>query len=151
MQYTQLYEKAMEIASEAHSGQFDKGGMPYILHPIAVSAKCATNDAKIAALLHDTVEDSDFVTLQCLADDGFPKQIVDAVDALTRREYESYSDFISRVSEDPIATEVKIADLEHNMDLTRLKCITKTDIDRIRKYHKHWKKLKAAFELGTKA
>jgi len=139
--FKRLYNIAFSIAQSAHIDQQDKGGMPYLLHPIRVSQKCRTCESKIAALLHDVVEDSS-IDLDYLRMKGISERVVNAVDSLTRRENESYKEFIDRVSLDPIAIEVKIADLEDNMDISRLDRLTDADITRLSKYHYFHKHLK---------
>jgi (p)ppGpp synthase/HD superfamily hydrolase len=134
-------ERAIEIAAEAHSGHVDKAGQPYILHPLSLMFEFRDLDAMITAVLHDTVEDSD-VTLGKLEEAGFSDAVVTAVDALTRRKDESYDEFISRLSSNPLARRVKLADLEHNMDLRRLQSLSSTDLERIVKYHRSWRKLR---------
>lgn len=132
--FKRLYNIAFSIAQSAHMNQQDKGGMPYLLHPIRVSQKCRTCESKIAALLHDAVEDSS-ISLDHLREKGISERVVNAVDSLTRRKNESYKDYIVRISLDPIAIEVKIADLEDNMDVSRLDRLTDADITRLSKYH----------------
>ena len=126
-------EKAMRIMLDAHTGQLDKGGHPYFLHPIRVMSGVATVDEKIVALLHDTVEDSS-ISLSFLKQEGFCDEIVDAVNALTKRDGEAYETFISRVMLCKLATRVKIVDLQDNLDVRRLKEITTNDLQRIQKY-----------------
>ena len=103
---------AISIASNAHVGQLDKNGKAYILHPLAVMAKVRSQDAKIVAVLHDTIEDTtlglDFLS------GIFKKRIIDALDAISKTNEETYFEYIGRVSENKLATEVKIADLRHN-------------------------------------
>ena len=127
-------ERAIEIAVEAHSGVNDKGGAPYILHPLAVMHSLETENEKIVGVLHDVVEDSDW-TFEKLADEGFSSEIVDAVRSVTKASEDSdYSDFIRRVKGNPIGTKVKIADLKHNMDVTRIPDLSNDDLDRLIKY-----------------
>lgn len=128
-------ERAEAIAREAHEGAVDKGGHPYVLHVLRVAA-AVTGQAKIAALLHDVVEDCDEWTLDRLRREGFAHEIVVAVDHLTRRYGESYSEFIARCKENLMARIVKRADLLDNMDLSRLATITKSDEARRRKYER---------------
>lgn len=111
-----LLEKAINIASNAHFGQTDKAGKPYIFHPIRVMDRCVNIEEKIVAILHDTIEDTE-ITPERLLLDGFPPYIIDAVQSLTRGECESYEEFIQRVSLNSLATQVKIADLRDNLDL----------------------------------
>lgn len=129
-----LLEEAYKICLTAHSGQLDKGGTPYCFHPIRVSNKCNSFEAKVVALLHDVVEDTtiNFDYLQKI----FPDKIVFAVKYVTKIKEEDYFEFIKRCSLNPIAREVKIKDLEDNMNLSRLLIITDKDIKRLEKYKK---------------
>lgn len=136
-----LLEKALQIAVKAHSGQIDKSGSAYIFHPIRVSNRCSTDDERIVALLHDTIEDTE-VTTEYLLMEGFPRNIVDAILSVTRNEDESYDDFIKRSRLNPIGRQVKLHDLEDNMDITRLNELTEKDIYRLNKYIKAYKYLK---------
>ena len=136
--FDELYDKAMKIAEKAHAGQVDKSGVPYIKHPIYVSEHVSGKPEKIAALLHDVVEDSD-MTLDDLYD--FPSVIIKAVDCLTRKEKQNYTDYICFLRLDPIARNVKIADMKHNMDISRLKKVTVVDRQRVMKYEKYLKML----------
>ena len=133
----EIYKHAERIAVEAHKGQKDKSGEDYVFHPIRVAEKCKNINAKVVALLHDTIEDTD-VTAEYLKNEGFPEEIISAVLSVTKQEGESYEDFVHRASENPIGKEVKIADLEDNMDIRRLKDITDEDVARLRKYLKAW-------------
>ena len=133
-------EKAEKLAREAHQGQKDKSGADYIWHPLRVSARCTNPKAKIAGLLHDTIEDT-YVTPQLLKDMGFDDEIVDAVIALSRRADETYAEFIVRAAQNEIAKEVKIADLEDNMDIRRLPDISEKDAMRLKKYLHSWRYL----------
>ena len=114
-----LLERAILLAVQAHRGQVDRSGAPYILHPLRVMFRVETENERIAAVLHDVVEDTDW-TLDGLRAEGFPEEIVQAVDCLTRREGESYDDRVARAAAHPIARRVKLADLEDNMDARRL-------------------------------
>lgn len=138
-------ERAIELAIAAHRGDVDKGGQPYILHPLSLMLQLHERDsdldAMIVAVLHDTVEDSD-LTLGDLKAEGFSDAVVTAVDALTKREGESYQDFISRLGPNPLARRVKIADLEHNMDVRRLGSIGSKALDAVEKYHQAWLELR---------
>lgn len=136
-----LLEKALQIAVKAHSGQIDKAGSAYIFHPIRVSNRCSTDDERIVALLHDTIEDTE-VSTEYLLMEGFPRNIVDAILSVTRNEDESYDDFIKRSRLNPIGRQVKLHDLEDNMDITRLNELTEKDIYRLNKYIKAYKYLK---------
>lgn len=131
---------AARIAATAHEGQTDKAGEAYILHPLRLMAKAETDDAKIVALLHDVVEDSK-TTLEDLRNEGFPPEIVAAIDALTHRENEKYEDAITRALADPLAARVKKLDLEDNMTMMRLKELTDKDWERLKKYHVAYRRI----------
>lgn len=131
--HEQLYDLALKLAEQAHTGQVDKAGVPYINHPLAVAQAVESNDAKIVAVLHDVCEDSD-ITFDDLYRLGFPSMIIDAVIAITKRRDESYPLYLKRVAMNPIAKEVKIQDLLHNSDLNRIPQPTAKDLDRYRKY-----------------
>ena len=113
-----LLERAILLAAEAHRGQRDKGGLPYILHPLAVMGKVDTLEAKAVAVLHDVVEDT-AVTLQSLAE-LFPPDIVAAVDAISKYDNETNREYWSRVKANPLALTVKLADIGHNTSPTRM-------------------------------
>ncbi len=125
-------EKALELATKAHFGQKDKAGKDYILHPITVASFMDTDEEKAVAYLHDVVEDTS-VSLEDLSK-IFSSTIVEAVDAITKRENEKYEEYLKRVSTNKIARKVKVSDMLHNMDLTRLPKITEKDIERVNKY-----------------
>ena len=125
-------ETALKVAVEAHFGQRDKGGRPYIFHPLRVAAGCS-GKAKVAALLHDTVEDTS-VTFEQLAELGIDGEILAAVKLLTHDKSVPYLDYVRNVRENSIAREVKLSDLRDNMDITRLGSLTDEDLERLRKY-----------------
>lgn len=126
-------ELALEIAKKAHDGQVDKGGCAYIGHPLAVAAKMDTDEEKAVALLHDVVEDSPY-TLEDLRKAGFPCDIVDAVGVLTKKKGADYAAYLNEVKKNPLARKVKMEDLRHNMDVTRLPMLTGKDRQRMGKY-----------------
>lgn len=138
--YNELYDHALRIAIRAHEGQQDKSGREYVMHPICVAERCKDTRAKIVALLHDTIEDTD-VTIEYLRKEGFPEEIIDAVLSVTKQEGENYEDFVRRAARNAIGKEVKIADLEDNMDIRRLKEIKEEDVARLRKYLSAWQYL----------
>ena len=133
-------EEAIEIAAQAHRGQRDRAGAPYILHPLRMMFAVQTDAERMAAVLHDVVEDTDW-TLDALRERGFPEQVVAAVDHLTRREGESYEAFVRRAAQDPVARRVKVADLEDNMDVRRIGTVSADDVERLTKYHRAWRLL----------
>ena len=135
-----LLEKALVIATKAQEGQKDKAGSPYIFHPIRVSNRCLTDEEKIVALLHDIIEDTNLSASDLLAA-GFPRMIVEAVLSVTRNKGESYEDFIIRSKQNPIGRQVKIHDLEDNMDITRIRQLTEKDLERLNKYLRAYRAL----------
>lgn len=128
-------ERAIQIAAEAHAGQVDKAGAPYVLHPIRVMLRMKTNDERIVAVLHDVVEDS-LWTLDLLRAEGFSEGVVRAIDSVTRRDSETYEDFVLRAGLDSIGRRVKLADLEDNCDLGRIAAPTEKDHERIARYRR---------------
>lgn len=136
-------EDAISIAALAHKGQFDKAGNPYILHPLRMMMRMKSAEAMMAAVLHDVVEDTKW-TLDQLRERGFSEEVLAAVDCLTHRTGESYEEFIERVQKNPIAHQVKIADLEDNMNIQRIGEIKPRDLERLERYHKSWSVLTKA-------
>ena len=126
-------ERAIAIAAKAHAGQVDKSGAPYILHPLRVMLRLKGTEERIAAVLHDVVEDCG-ITLDELRREGFAEEIVIAVDAVTKRDGETYEAFVARAAANPIGRRVKMADLEDNSDLSRLPNPTEKDRERLKKY-----------------
>jgi (p)ppGpp synthase/HD superfamily hydrolase len=133
-----LFDKAMKIAIEAHAGQRDRYDQPYILHPIRVMQSVENPIEKICAILHDVVEDTDW-TLELLKKEGFPVVVLKALDCLTKREGEEYQNYVRRASQNPIARQVKLADLKDNMTLQRIDSLNPGDYKRLQKYHEAWK------------
>jgi (p)ppGpp synthase/HD superfamily hydrolase len=137
-----LLEKAIAIAVEAHHGKKDRGGAPYILHTLRVMFRVDTEDEKIVAILHDVVEDhGDKWPVHRLRDAGFPEQILDALAGVTKHHGETYEQFVERSAANPISRAVKIADLEDNLDIRRLKEITEKDRDRLNRYLAAYRRL----------
>lgn len=132
MIYTKYTKRALEVAMQAHKNQTDPAGFPYILHPILVAEKQMEEMATVAALLHDVIEDSDF-EFRDLYEFGFPEEAVEAVKALTHKKGEPYTQYIERVKRNPIATAVKLADLEQNMDPARLDMCSEDRQERLEK------------------
>ena len=140
MIYTLLTKKAIKLAYKAHKDQYDKAGLPYITHPLHLAEATSDEYATIVALLHDVVEDTD-ITLDDLAKE-FPKEVIDALKLLTHQKSIPYMDYVAKIKTNDIARAVKIADLKHNSDLTRLDNITDKDLERIKKYQEALKLLK---------
>ena len=126
-------EQAIELAVKHHKGQYDKGGKPYILHPLRLMMSVDTDDEKIVAVMHDLVEDT-HITIAYLRSAGFSEKVLSALDCVTNRDNEDYESFIERIAQNPLATKVKLADLEDNMDLSRISEPSKKDYKRIEKY-----------------
>ncbi len=131
-------EEAILIAAEAHRGQTDKAGASYILHPLRMMMKMNTEVEMMTAILHDVVEDSEEWTIEKLRERGFSEEVLEAVESVTNREGENYDEFIERTGKNEIARRVKIADLEDNMNIHRIKEIKPKDLTRLEKYHKSW-------------
>ncbi|RTZ46703.1 HD domain-containing protein [Chryseobacterium arthrosphaerae] len=128
-----LLEKAISIAVQAHAGQTDKSGKPYILHVLRVMMKGKSEDEMIGGILHDLVEDTDW-TFEQLKEEGFPQHIITALELVTRKDREKYSDFIQRISGNPLAVAIKLNDLDDNMNVNRLNEVTVKDAERLSKY-----------------
>lgn len=128
-------ERAIALAAEAHAGQQDKVGEAYILHPLRVMLAVGSPGERIVGVLHDVVEDTPW-TLEGLRAEGFSAEVVDAVDALSRREGEDYFDFVLRAGANPLARPVKLADLRDNLDMTRIAAPSQRDYERCERYRK---------------
>ena len=126
-------QKTYEIAKRAHLGQVDKAGEDYIKHPEKVASFVKTDEEKAVAYLHDVIEDTE-LTLVDLHEYGFSKEILEAVDVITKKRGEDYQSYLNSVKNNKLARAVKLADLRHNSDLTRLTKITEKDIKRKEKY-----------------
>ena len=137
--YIRKPELARTLAAYAHQGQTDKAGLPYFLHPTAVAAQLDTEEAQTVAYLHDILEDT-FVT-EATVRNLFGPEIADAVAAMTHRPGETYEAYIRRLGENPLARQVKLADLRHNMDLSRLPVVTDQDLQRAEKYRRAYRYL----------
>lgn len=124
----------------AHAGQTDKADETYVLHPLRVMQTCESEDAKIAAVLHDVVEDTSW-TIDALESEGFEACVIEALRRLTRQDGESYETFVERAGGHPIARKVKLADLQDNMDLSRLETLTEDDLERLQRYHRALRRL----------
>lgn len=133
--YNQLLELAIKVATEAHAGQVDKGGKPYINHPQAVAASLTNTEYKIVAYLHDVCEDTS-ITFDDLKDMGFTYRIVNSIRLLTKTDELTYEEYLRKLRMDSCARAVKMADLKHNMDITRIPNPSEKDYARIEKYKK---------------
>ena len=135
-------EDAIALAVEAHRGQVDRVDHPYILHPLRVMFRLEDELDRIVAVLHDVIEDTD-LTLENLRQKGYSEEILAALDGVTRREEESYEDFVERSLAHPVARRVKLADLADNMDIRRLSTpLNERDFDRLQRYRRAWDRLK---------
>ena len=136
MIYTPLTKKALLISFNAHKNQLDKSGMPYVYHPYHVAEQMNDEYSTCVALLHDVIEDTD-ITTENLKAQGFPQKVIDALILLTHKRGIPYMDYIKAIKENPIAREVKLADLSHNIDFTRIGDfydLTDKDKSRLKKY-----------------
>ena len=139
---TATIEDAVAIAAEAHKGVKDKAGAAYILHPLIMMMRLKTEAEMITAVLHDVVEDTSW-TIEKLRVQGFSEEVLEAIECVTNSEGESYEKFIERAGRNPIARRVKIADLEDNMNIQRIDELKPKDLERLEKYHRSWRILKA--------
>ena len=130
-----IVDLALSIARKAHEGQLDKAGVDYIKHPIYVASQVDTEKEKAVALLHDVIEDSP-VSAEELLQAGLPETVVTAVQVLTKKKEQDYQTYLETVKKNPLARVVKLADLKHNSDLSRLSSITEKDRERLKKYKK---------------
>ena len=135
MIYTELTKKAMQLCFTAHKDQVDKSGLPYVFHPFHLAEQMTDELTTIAALLHDVVEDTSY-TFEDLREMGFPKEVLDALRLLTHNNGTPYLEYVARLKDHPIARAVKLADLRHNSDLTRLDHVDDRALKRVAKYRK---------------
>lgn len=119
MIYTEQTKKALKLCFLAHKDQVDKSGMPYVFHPFHLAEQMADEDTTVVALLHDVVEDTPY-TLDDLKNMGFSSQVIEAITLMTHEEGVPYLDYVRRIKDNPIAKAVKLADIDHNSDATRL-------------------------------
>lgn len=142
MKRGEMLNKMLVLATTRHAGQFDRGGNPYILHPLKVMYYLKSNDEELQciALAHDLVEDTD-TTYDELRSMGFTNRVIDGIAALTKLPGESYDQYKERVKANPDAIKVKMADLRHNTDIRRLKGVTEKDLARVEKYHRFYMEL----------
>lgn len=135
MIYTPMTKKALKLCFQAHKEQLDKSGMPYVFHPFHLAEQMQTEETTVVALLHDLVEDTPY-TIEDLTNMGFDKKITDAIALMTHAEDVEYMDYVRAIKENPIAKAVKLADLQHNSDLTRLDTVDEKALRRREKYLK---------------
>ena len=133
MIYTGMTKKAINVMYQAHQGQMDKGGFPYCFHPYQVAQGMDDEISCTCALLHDVVEDTD-LTFEDLAEMGFPAEVIDVLKLLTHRESVPYMDYVRNLADNPVARKVKLSDLHHNSDLSRINEVTEKDLERIKQY-----------------
>ena len=141
MIYTKLTQKAMQIAYHAHHGQFDCNGIPYVFHPVHIAEQMDDEYSCCVALLHDVVEDTS-ITLEELSKD-FPLMIIEALQLLTHEKGTDYFDYVRRIKENPLAKKVKLADLEHNMDRSRIVDKSSVSEEKLKQWDKKYSKAKA--------
>ena len=135
MIYTPLTKKALCIAFDAHKEQVDKTGLPYVFHPFHLAEQMTDEISVCVALLHDVIEDTD-ITPEDLAAEGFPAAVLEAIALLTHAPDVPYMDYVQEIGKNPVARAVKLADLTHNSDLSRLDTVTEDDLARNEKYEK---------------
>ena len=130
MIYTEMTKKAMRLCFDAHKDQVDKSNIPYVFHPIHLAEQMQDEETTTVALLHDVVEDTD-ITLQQLAEMGFSAAVVEAIGLMTHDDGVPYMDYVAKIAKNPIAAKVKLADLRHNSDLTRLDQVDERALARV--------------------
>lgn len=140
MIYTEMTKKAIKLMFEKHKDQVDKSGMPYVFHPFHLAEQMDDEETTITALLHDIVEDTD-TTFEDLKKLGFSDNVINALKLMTHDKNVDYFEYVKNISKNPIARKVKIKDLEHNMDTSRLDEVTDKDLERVKKYKKCYKYL----------
>ena len=133
MIYSDLTKKALKICFDAHKEQTDKSGMPYVFHPFHLAEQMTDEYSTIVALLHDVVEDTPY-TVNNLREMGFPAEVTDAIELMTHDKNLPYLEYVEKLKSNPIACKVKLADLRHNSDLSRLQHPNEKDYERVRKY-----------------
>ncbi len=133
MIYTPLTKNAIKISFDAHKNQVDKSGLPYVYHPFHLAEQMDDEYSTCVALLHDVVEDTD-ITLDDLRRNGFPEEVTEALSLMTHNDDVPYLDYVRAMKDNPIARKVKLADLAHNSDLTRLDEVDDKAIERVNKY-----------------
>lgn len=135
MIYTDLTKKALKLCFDAHKNQVDKTDIPYVFHPFHLAEQMDDEISTVCALLHDVIEDTDY-TFTDLEDMGYPKEVLSVLQLLTHDDAVPYMDYVEKISHNPIAKKVKIADLMHNSDLSRLDVVDERALERREKYKK---------------
>lgn len=135
MIYTELTKKAMKLCFDNHKEQKDKTGLPYVFHPFYLATQMKDEYSTVCALLHDIVEDCD-VSFEDLEKYGFPIEVIEALKLLTHKKEDDYFDYVRKICTNELAVKVKIADLKHNSDLSRLDVIDEYALKRNEKYKK---------------
>ena len=138
MIYTNLTKQALKLCFEAHKEQVDKSGIPYVFHPFHLAEQMTDEATTVVALLHDVVEDTE-LTFEDLEKQGFGEEIISALKLLTHNDDTPYMDYVAKIKTDKIATTVKLADLKHNSDLSRLDVVDEKALNRKEKYEKAMK------------
>ena len=135
MLYTDMTKRALKLCFQAHKEQLDKSGMPYVFHPFHLAEQMPDEDCTVVALLHDVMEDTEY-GVEDLRSLGFSDAVLTALMLMTHDDDTLYLDYVARLKINPIARTVKLADLKHNSDLTRLSVVTDKDLQRVEKYKK---------------
>ena len=135
MLYTELTKKALKISFNAHKNQVDKSGMPYVYHPFYLAEQMDDEYSTCVALLHDVVEDTN-ISIDDLKSEGFPIEVINAIELMTHDDSVPYLDYVKTIKTNPIASKVKLADLKHNSDLSRLDVADNKALERVEKYKK---------------
>jgi len=133
MIYTEMTKRALALCFEAHKDQKDKSGLPYVFHPFHLAEQMEDEDTTIVALLHDVIEDTEY-TIEDLQKAGFTQNVISAIALMTHNPQMPYMEYVRAIKSNPIARAVKLADLRHNSDMTRLDIITQRDEERAQKY-----------------
>lgn len=133
MIYTEMTKRALALCFEAHKDQKDKSGLPYVFHPFHLAEQMEDEDTTIVALLHDVIEDTEY-TIEDLQKAGFTQNVISAIALMTHDPQMPYMEYVRAIKSNPIARAVKLADLRHNSDMTRLDIITQRDEERSQKY-----------------
>ena len=133
MIYTEMTKRALSLCFEAHKDQKDKSGLPYVFHPFHLAEQMEDEETTVVALLHDVIEDTEY-TIEDLQKVGFSQRVISAIALMTHDPQVPYMEYVRAIKSNPIARAVKLADLRHNSDMTRLDIITQRDEERAQKY-----------------